>query len=168
MARPTNRQELIDAAQRGYVAVVEFINGLSENQRLAEFDFDDRDRNVRDVVAHLLAWQTMMERWYADGMAGTKPAIPSEGHTWRTTPALNQEIWQAAQGQPLDRVMAELADSHTRMMTLIETHTNDELFTRKLFPWTGTTSLGAFLVSATSSHYDWAMKKLRKAKRGWV
>ncbi|MGO3678157.1 MAG: ClbS/DfsB family four-helix bundle protein, partial [Microbacteriaceae bacterium] len=29
------------------------------------------------------------------------------------------------------------------------------------FPWTGTTSLGSYCVSATSSHYDWAIKKIR-------
>ncbi|MDR2253309.1 MAG: ClbS/DfsB family four-helix bundle protein [Bifidobacteriaceae bacterium] len=28
--------------------------------------------------------------------------------------------------------------------------------------------MGAYLISATSSHYDWAMKKLRKAKRAFA
>jgi hypothetical protein len=53
------------------------------------------------------------------------------------------------------------------MISLIEAHTDAELFTKKLYPWTGTTSLGAYLISSTSSHYDWAMKKLRQAKRSW-
>ncbi|MDR1213109.1 MAG: ClbS/DfsB family four-helix bundle protein, partial [Propionibacteriaceae bacterium] len=44
-------------------------------------------------------------------------------------------------------------------------HTNDELFSRGVYPWTKSTTLGAYFVSATSSHYDWAMKKLRKHKR---
>lgn len=30
------------------------------------------------------------------------------------------------------------------------------------YAWTKTTTLGAYFVSSTSSHYDWAMKKLRR------
>ena len=32
-----------------------------------------------------------------------------------------------------------------------------------LYHWTATTSLGSYLVSATSSHYDWALKLIRKS-----
>ena len=44
-------------------------------------------------------------------------------------------------------------------MTLIGKFTNEELFTKAHFPWTGTTSLDSYCVSATSSHYEWAIKK---------
>ncbi|MVY67466.1 ClbS/DfsB family four-helix bundle protein, partial [Escherichia coli] len=33
------------------------------------------------------------------------------------------------------------------------------------FGWTGTTSLGSYFVSATSSHYEWAAKKTRAYAR---
>lgn len=46
-------------------------------------------------------------------------------------------------------------------MALIETFSNDELFAKGAFDWTGTSTLGAYCVSATSSHYDWAMKKIK-------
>ncbi|MDL2315205.1 ClbS/DfsB family four-helix bundle protein [Bacteroidales bacterium OttesenSCG-928-C19] len=36
----------------------------------------------------------------------------------------------------------------------IDSFTNDELFTKKYFPWTGTTNLGSYCISATSSRYD--------------
>jgi hypothetical protein len=52
--------------------------------------------------------------------------------------------------------------SHGEVMALIEAHTDAELFTRKRYAWTGSTSLGAYLVSCTSSHYDWALKLIRK------
>jgi hypothetical protein len=50
-------------------------------------------------------------------------------------------------------------------MALIEKHTDDELFTKKKYPWTGTTSLGAFLISATSSHYDWGLKTIKPLRK---
>ncbi|MFC2579722.1 MAG: ClbS/DfsB family four-helix bundle protein, partial [Bacteroidota bacterium] len=30
-----------------------------------------------------------------------------------------------------------------------------------VFDWTGTSTLGAYCVSATASHYDWAIKKIK-------
>ncbi len=55
-----------------------------------------------------------------------------------------------------------LAASHARVLGLIGQFSDEELFTRKHFGWTGSTSLGAYCVSATSSHYEWAVKKLRR------
>ncbi|MDR1033746.1 MAG: ClbS/DfsB family four-helix bundle protein [Bifidobacteriaceae bacterium] len=54
-------------------------------------------------------------------------------------------------------------DSLTLSMSIIQKHTDDELFTKKHYKWTGTTSLAAYLISATSSHYDWGWKCVRKA-----
>ena len=51
------------------------------------------------------------------------------------------------------------------MVSLIEKHTDDELFTKKKYEWTGTTSLGAYLISATSSHYDWGLKTVKPLKK---
>jgi hypothetical protein len=38
-------------------------------------------------------------------------------------------------------------------MTLIETLSSNALFAKKSFAWTGTSTLGAYCVSTTSSHY---------------
>ena len=40
----------------------------------------------------------------------------------------------------------------------MEGFSNDELFTKGVYKWTGGTSLGSYFVSSTSSHYDWALK----------
>jgi hypothetical protein len=54
-----------------------------------------------------------------------------------------------------------LKESHKNVMVLIDTFSNDELFAKKSFAWTGTSTLGAYCVSVTSSHYDWAIKKMK-------
>lgn len=58
-----------------------------------------------------------------------------------------------------------LDSSFIAIQNLIETHSDEELFEKKKYQWTGTTSLGAYLISATSSHYDWAYKLIRKAAK---
>jgi hypothetical protein len=57
---------------------------------------------------------------------------------------------------------ARLARSHAKVLAIVERHTNAELFTKKRYAWTGSTSLGAYLVSATCSHYEWARRLIDK------
>jgi hypothetical protein len=65
---------------------------------------------------------------------------------------------------PLSTARDELLASHRAIHSLFDARTDEELFTKLYHPWTGT-SLGAYLVSSTSSHYDWARKKVRKFRR---
>jgi hypothetical protein len=166
MPRPTSKPELLHAAQAGYDKLIDRVDALADQQD-RDFDFEDRDRNVRDVLAHLAEWHRMLRRWYDEGMAGGKPKIPGEGYTWQTLPALNQTIWEAAQQVPLPLTRTALAVTHADMLAIIESHSDEELFTKKRYSWTGSTSLAAYLISATSSHYDWALAKLRRAARTW-
>ena len=52
--------------------------------------------------------------------------------------------------------------SFEKVFSIIEKHTEEELFTKKKYKWTSSTSLGSYLISATSSHYDWALKLMKK------
>jgi hypothetical protein len=54
-----------------------------------------------------------------------------------------------------------LKESHRAVIALIDAFSDEELFTKKRFSWTGGTTLGSYCFSATSSNYDWAMKKIK-------
>ncbi len=54
-----------------------------------------------------------------------------------------------------------LTDSHREVVKRIEQFTNEQLFLEKVFPAVGGSVLGSYFVSSTSSHYNWAMKKLK-------
>lgn len=165
MPRPTTRQALLDAGAESRRRLDELLASLPPDALTATFGFEDRDRCVRDVLGHLDAWNEMMLGWYTEGMAGRRPAIPAEGHTWRTLPALNATIWQHVQRVDLASTRTRLDASRERVRALVVAHTDDELFTKRRYAWTGTTSLGAYLVSCTSSHDEWAIKKIRRHAR---
>ena len=162
MPRPNTKAELLSASRDRFARLNLAIDALSPTQIKASFPFEHRDKNVRDVLAHLHAWHEMMFDWYNTGMAGSKPEMPAKGYTWRTTPELNAAIWEKYQRTSLPSVRKRLDASHEALLVLILQHTNDELFTKCFYAWTGTTSLGSYLVSATSSHYDWALKILKR------
>ncbi|MCL1791616.1 MAG: ClbS/DfsB family four-helix bundle protein [Peptococcaceae bacterium] len=54
-----------------------------------------------------------------------------------------------------------LRKSHGEVMSLIESLTDEELFEKQHFSWTGTTNIGSYCISVTASHYDWAMRKIK-------
>ncbi len=165
MARPKTKEELLQLSQANFTKLMDFINSMSEKEQETAFLGSTMNRNIRDVLGHLHEWHTMMLNWYTVGMSGKKPAIPAEGYTWKTTPELNKKIWEEYQKRELDEVKSLLKGSFSEMKKIIEKHTNDELFEKKKYKWTGTTSLGAYLISATSSHYDWALKLIKKSKK---
>jgi len=106
-----------------------------------------------------------MLEWYEVGMRGEKPDMPAKDYTWKTIPALNAKIWEKSQSSSLKEALQLLQTTHQKEMNIIESRTNEELFEKRYYKWTGTTSLGAYFISSTSSHYDWAMKLLRKYKK---
>jgi hypothetical protein len=164
MPRPKSKDELLSLSQSNFEKLFDFIDSLSEKEQNTDFPDGTMNRNIRDVLAHLYHWHKMMLSWYDTGSKGEKPEIPAKGYTWKTTPALNREIWKMYKTTALGEARKLLVDSHQEVMSLIRNHNDEELFEKKRYKWTGSTSLGAYLISATSSHYDWALKLIKKAK----
>lgn len=160
MARPTTKEELLHLSQANYKKLNDLIESISDPNK--EFPEGTMNRNIRDVLAHLHHWHLMMLNWYEVGMKGEKPEMPAKGYSWKDTPELNKEIWKKYQKVDFNETKSLFKDSYQDIQKIIEKHTNEELFEKKKYKWTGTTSLGSYLISATSSHYDWAIKLIKK------
>ena len=168
MPRPTNKKELLELSELNLNKLLKFIDSLPEEIKTRAYkndELNDRDKTVADVICHLHEWHLMMETWYKVGMSGKKPAIPAEGYTFQTLPALNHKIWGKYKGTELKKSITMFKKSHKDVMALIEKHNDDELFTKKRYEWTGTTSLGSYFISVTSSHYDWGLKTVKPLKK---
>lgn len=165
MPRPTDKTSLLELGKSNFDKLFSLIESFTEEELNGEFNFEHRDRNVRDTVVHLHEWHLMMMDWYKIGMRGEKPKMPAEGYTWKTLPDLNKIIWGKYQKISLSEGIELLKTSFNEVRKLIDKHDDQELFEKKRYKWTGTTSLGAYLISSTSSHYDWAFKQLKKHKK---
>ncbi|MEP2668632.1 MAG: ClbS/DfsB family four-helix bundle protein [Cyclobacteriaceae bacterium] len=165
MARPKTKKELLDLSKLNYDKLFSFIEGMDANEQKKEFPRGTMNRNIRDVLMHLHHWHLMMMDWYQTGMSGEKPEIPAKGYTWKTTPELNRWIWAKYKKTSLNKAKENVASSFQQVRKLIQGHSDKELFEKKKYKWTGSTSLGAYLISATSSHYDWAWKLIKKARK---
>lgn len=162
MARPTNKQELLLAGGEQFEKLWKLIDTMTEEQQNAPFQFEDRDRNIRDVLTHLYEWHQLLLVWAKANLEGERKHFLPEPYNWKTYGAMNIEVfWKKHQDTPYAHSKAMLKESHDAVIALIHTFSDEELFMKKFFAWTGTTSLGSYFVSATSSHYDWAIKKIK-------
>lgn len=162
MARPTNKTDLLALSSNLYDKLVSTIESLDKTRLNEDFTTLSLNKNVRDVLMHLHEWHTMFLSWYEVGMAGGKPIMPTKGYSWKTTPELNIAINQKHQHISALESIDKFKESHLKVIQIIDQHSDEELFEKKRYTWTGSTSLGAYLISATSSHYDWALKFLKK------
>lgn len=165
MARPTTKIQLITASEDNFAQLFTLMGLMSKAEQEGMFPFEDRDKNIRDVLVHLYEWHQLFLIWIKANQAGaSQPFIP-EPYNFKTYPQMNIQFWEKHQNTPLNNAIELLKQSHHDVMELIHVFSNEELFTKKYYPWTGTTSLGSYCISATSSHYDWAIKKVKKYKK---
>ena len=162
MARATNKQELIIAANSQFEKLWILIGPMSEEKQHATFSFEDRDKNLRDVLIHLYEWHQLFIKWAQSNISGKPVNFLPDPYNWKTYPQMNIGFWEKHQKTSLESATTLLKESHREVLKLIESFTNEELFTKKYYSWTGTTSLGSYAVSSTSSHYDFAIKKLKQ------
>ena len=186
MPRPQNKADLIALAEKNYDELLKFIDSMSQDEKSTPFDFSSlnkkeahwsRDRNVRDVICHLTEWHKLLLKFVAENMKGEKggksenkkPAIVyqflPEPYNWKNYGDMNRAIWKNCQNITTEKALADFAESHKKLMELAESFSDEELFAKKHFAWTGTTNLGAYFISTTSSHYDWAIKKLKAHRK---
>lgn len=177
MPRATTKAELIAAGNEQWSKLLKLIDSMTDEAQNAVFYFGEgfvgkeahwmRDKNLRDVLVHLYEWHQLMLCWVAANQNGeNKPFLP-EPYNWKTYGEMNIGFWEKHQTTPLEGAKVMVQESHKQVMELIAQFSDEELFTKKHFSWTGTSSLGSYCVSVTASHYDWAMKKLKQTIKGW-
>lgn len=171
MSRPTTKKDLLLAAEGQYKKLWEIINSMSEEEQTKIFTFNidnekeahwKRDKNIRDVLIHLYEWHQLLINWVESNIKGNKKTFLPEPYNWKTYGDMNVGFWKKHQDTPYEKSKDMMKVSHSEVIKLIEKFSNDELFSKGYFDWVGGTTLGSYCVSVTSSHYDWAMKKLKK------
>ncbi|HEY9062217.1 MAG TPA: ClbS/DfsB family four-helix bundle protein [Pseudobacteroides sp.] len=170
MGRATTKPDLLDMASKQFEKMWKLIDSMTEDEQTATFNFSEnvgkeahwaRDKNLRDVLVHLYEWHQLLLNWAASNQNGeAKPFLP-EPYNWKTYGQMNVEFWKKHQSTSYEDSKTMIRESHKKVIDMIEQFSNDELFAKNYLPWTGTSTLGSYCVSATASHYDWAIKKIK-------
>ena len=171
MARPATKEALIEAANEQFEKMWEIIDLISDSKQETIFNFGDefsgkeahwkRDKNLRDVLIHLYEWHQLLLNWIKANQSGKANPFLPDPYNWKTYGEMNKEFWEKHQKTQFSDSKKMLLDSHKDVVDIIEGFSDEELFVKKYFSYTGSSSLGSYCISATSSHYEWAIKKIK-------
>ena len=164
MPRPTTKDQLLTAMQTEHERLEQALAGLTPEQLSATNPITRWA--IKDVLAHIFEWEQMCLSWHTAGLKGLTPAVPGEGFKWSQLPALNKQIYEKHRDRPLAEILKDFRRSYQQMLKTVPVISEDDLFTPGRYAWTKTSTLGAYFISATSSHYDWARKEVRKCLKG--
>ena len=175
MARPQTKTDLIEAANLNYEKLLKLIGTMTEVEIGTEFDFssDDkkkeahwgRDKNLRDVLIHLSEWHNLMLNWVKNNKAGVNKPFLMEGYNWKTYGDMNLLFWKRNQLVSTEVALEQFKETHEKIMDVIMEMSNEELFQKNVYDWVGGSTIGSYFISVTSSHYDWAMKKIKAHRK---
>ena len=118
--------------------------------------------SVKDILAHLIAWERLFLDWYHTGIQGCSSAVPPVGMSQKSIDTLNQQIYEVNQWRSLDDIIAEFQASYQQIVTVIETIPEEDMFIQGRFQWTGELTLADYIAGNTCSHYAWAKSQIRK------
>lgn len=173
MPKPTTKDELLVAATTQFDKLSKLIDSMTADEQNADFCFEikekdkeahwKRDRNLRDVLIHLYEWHQLLINWVkANQNSNNIVSFLPKPYTWKNYGGMNTAFWENHQATSYEDSRKMLLESHKNIINIIQSFSNEELFTKAYFKWSGSTSIGAYCVSATSSHYDWAIKKIKR------
>jgi hypothetical protein len=160
MAKPTTKSQLLAEIEHERQALEQLFATISA-EHMAQPDIVG-PWSIKDVVAHLIAWEQLFLGWYAAGLRGEKPALPAEGFNWRQLPQLNQHIYEQYHERDLNEILERSRLSYREIYQLVESLPEEDLFTPGKHAWTGKNALVTYIAANTNDHYRWARQEIRK------
>jgi hypothetical protein len=162
LAKRLPKAELLNEIQRERSALDDLLALLTPRQMVLS-GVTRGGWSIKDILAHLVEWQTMFFGWYESGLRGETLQMPAPGFTWRETPRLNEMIYNLHRRRSLRSVRADYLSSHERMVALIKSLPDTTLITLGHFVWTGPSwTLSDYFRANTSAHYKWARTRIRR------
>lgn len=159
MSRFNSKQELVDDAAKALTKLEELLASIPDEAKLAEVT---DGMSVKDFLAHRTEWGRMMIRWYTEAKDGQSPAVPSEAFKWNQLKALNADIHDRYADIALDDATVAFDSVNTRLFGLIDGCSEDELFSKGVYAFTGKSDLATYFSSSTGGHYRSAFKHIGK------
>lgn len=164
MAKQTSKSQLLKDITTGRRQLEKNLSALSEEDMTQPGVTGTW--SVKDILAHLVAWEKLLLDWYRAGIQGYSPTIIPVGMRQKAIDALNQEIYEQNRKRNLDEVIAEFRTSYQQILTTLEGIPEEDLLIRGRYEWTGELTLADYIAGNTCNHYAWAKAQIRKWIKG--
>jgi hypothetical protein len=152
-----NKTELLTLLRDEYARWEELLTGLSEERLTAPYL--PGGLSIKDVVAHLMAWQQRSIARVQAAQQHTQPEFPAwppdlDPEEDDDLNAINAWIYSTYKDEPWPDVYRRWRDGFRRFIEISETIPEDDLLTPGRFPWMGEYMLADVLYGSHGHHHD--------------
>ena len=111
----------------------------------------EADWSVKDILAHIVAWEGFMRSRMAAALRGEMPGTPQSD---ADVDQMNAGFFQANKNLPLEEVLAKFADSYQQSYQLVVDTPEADLEDAERFPWRRGRPLCMLVGGNTWWHYE--------------
>ncbi len=119
----------------------------------------DGEWSVKDVLAHISAWERRMLSWLGSHLRGEPPDVPLPWDVER----MNAETYAQVKDKPLADVLEEFRQSYRESLALAESLTEKQLQTE----YTDTWPMGPLWLGVAANTH-WHYKEHRESIEAWL
>jgi hypothetical protein len=159
MSAPVTRAQLVAETEKERDTLLNMFGAMSREQLLWPGAYG---WSAKDQAAHLAEWERLFFGWYEAGLRGENPPVPAEGYTWATEHELNQAIYERHRDEQLEHVMADWRETSRRLLALIQSLSEPDLFAPNRYAWTGRGTLASFAFECGANHYRWVTVEIKR------
>jgi hypothetical protein len=148
---PASKHELLEILQAEKSHLDTVIGRLTEAQMLEPGI--EGNRSVKDIVAHITAWEQRMIQWLRESSAGLVPQRPAPGMTWDDLDTLNEQTYLETKDKALPEVVSASATSYAQALRAVHEMTDQDLFDGSRFAWRNGDPIWHMVAANTWWHY---------------
>jgi hypothetical protein len=110
--------------------------------------------SVKDILAHIAAWERLMVQWLEESLRGETPNRPAPGQSWDDLDLFNEQLYLENKHKSLDDVRQESADIHARAVKIIGEMNESDLLDPHRFEWRKGDPIWHLVAGNTWIHYE--------------
>jgi len=110
--------------------------------------------SVKDIMAHISAWEGKMRLWLVQIVSGVTPDRPPPGEPWPDLDQLNQQIYDENRTKPLAVAEAEFISSYQESLRLVSSMPEEDLIDPQRYEWSRSDPLYYLVGGNTFWHYE--------------
>jgi hypothetical protein len=135
MPLPSTKSELLESLKLSYMKLdseFDVINPENERRQGIEGNV-----SCCDIVSYQVGWANLLMGWEQQESEGKTPEMPAKGFKWNQLGDLAQSFYDKNSKKSLSQLRVELKESYHKLVTWIESLTEQELFEPHQRKWTG-------------------------------